>query len=192
MMVRRSLKHRHHLDELPMREKQQGLTRLFASVAVLLAACGTGMAREVVALNNDFRILRDFARITLTAPDVQKARVFVDTDRFVVSTLSKAENAELQQIAITGVNSKLNLVKSKEDANYLVQIRMGQEPDYAIRNQQRDYTRGFVMISLCKFPINQISEDCENLQYDYFRKRDAKEAFSTVLDMWIKATLPEE
>jgi hypothetical protein len=129
-----------------------GLTRIFASLAAILAASAPGAARQVVSLTNDFAILRDFADITISDQDGKNARVFVDTDRFVVSSISEAENAELRQIAIDGLSTNLRLVKNKEEANYLVQIRMQQGLNYAIRNPRREPSRGYVMISICKFP----------------------------------------
>jgi hypothetical protein len=166
-----------------------GLTRFFASLAVMLAASGPCVAREIISLTNDFGILRDFSHITMSASDIQTARVFVDIDRFVVPNLSAAENSELQQIALEGLRTKLQIVRSKDEANYLVQIRMYQCPNYAIRNPQRESSHGFVMISICKFPVRNMSEDCENLQYDYFRYYKAKEVFSTVFRMWLKQTI---
>jgi hypothetical protein len=168
------------------------LVRILTSFTVLFAVCGASTAREVVSLTNEFGVLRDFSNITFGAPDIPNAHVFVDTDRLVVSTLSASENAELHEIAINGLSSKLRLVKSKEAANYLIQIRMYQTPNYAIRNPQREYSQGFVMISICKFPIIKISDDCENMQYDYFQNRKFNEVFSIVLAMWLKATIPSE
>ena len=166
-----------------------GLTRVFVSVAAILAASAPGTAREVISLTDDFRILRDFADITISEQDGKNARVFIDIDRFVVRTISPAENAELHQIAIDGLSTKLHLVKNKDQANYLVQLRMGQAPNYAIRNPRKEPSHGYVMISICKFPIGDSSKDCENLQYDYFKDDEAKTVFSTVLRMWLKQTI---
>jgi hypothetical protein len=148
-----------------------------------------GNAREVVSLTDEFGVLRDFAQITIKGPDLKSARIFIDTDRFVVRSLSDEESAKLRHIAIDGLGSHLTLVKSKDEANYLIQIRMGQDTNYAIRNPKRQPSRGYVMISICKLPIQKVSEDCENLQYDYFRAYEAKDIFSRVMHMWVEAKL---
>jgi len=154
---------------------------------ILLAS--PSMAREVLLLTNEFRIMRDFAHITISSSEVKNARVFVDSDRFTVPNLPAAENSELRQIMIDGLGSKMQLVKNKDEANYLVQIRMEQYPNYAIRNPQQEFSRGFVMISICNFPIKNIGENCENLQYDYFRDYNAKEIFSSVFRAWFKQAI---
>jgi hypothetical protein len=171
------------------RKLTRGLIQIFALFAAILTASSPGMAREVLLLTNEFRIMRDFSHITISSSDVKNAHVFVDTDRFIVSNLPAAENSELQQIAINGLGSKLQLVKSKDEANYLVQIRMYQSSNYAIRNPKQEFSRGFIMISLCKFPISNMVENCENLQYNYFQDYNAKEIFSSVFRTWLKQAI---
>src|SRR5258708_39137853 len=150
---------------MPAQYTSRLLARAFAQCAVILAAFGPGVAREVTALMNEFSILREFSAITIAGQDIKAARVFVDTERFVVSTISEAENGELRKIVVDGLSSKLQLVNSKNEANYLVQIRMYQSPDYAIRNPRNEFARGLVLLSICKFPIKDQSEDCGSLTY---------------------------
>lgn len=152
--------------------------------------CGPSAAREVVALTDDLRILRDFSNITIAGGDVKAARVFVDSERFVVPGLPPAENAILQQIAVSGIAAQLHLVNSKEQANYLVQIRMEQFVNYAVRNPQGKPSLGYVMISLCRFPLNE--SNCENLQYNYFKLYAPSDIFSRVLGLWLRATVKSD
>lgn len=149
--------------------------------------CGPCAAHEVVSLTDDLRILRDFSNITIAGPDVKAAHVFVDIDRFIVPGLPPVENAKLQQIATNGIASQLHLINSKEQANYLVQIRMGQYVNYALRNPQGKPSLGYVMISLCRFPLNE--SNCENLQYDYFKPYAPLDIFSWVLGLWLRTTV---
>jgi hypothetical protein len=154
------------------------LTRIAASIAVILTTCGSGYAREVVSLTDEFGILRDFSHVTISGPEIKNARVFFDASRFVLDGRSSpADNSELQKTAINELSSRVQLVKSKDEANYLMQIRMGLDFDYAIQNPQREPSHGYVMISICKFPIRNMSEDCENLQYNYFQDYKATTYF---------------
>ena len=156
-----------------------------ALVLLVLLTLGRGHARELLSLTREFGILRDFTHQTIGNGD----RVFFDADRFVVTRESAATNRELRQIAIAGLKRKFHLVERKQDANVLVPIRMEQRPNYSIGNRYGAPSHGFVMISTCKYPIRTVSEDCENLQYDYFRERGATEVFSTVFDRWLKAVV---
>jgi hypothetical protein len=167
------------------------LTRFLVIFAVVLTVSGQSIAREVIVLTNEFRILRDFSEMKIAGQDAKAVRVFIDTDRFIVDTISAAENTELQQIAIDGLSSKLQVVKTKNEANYLVQIRMYQSPDYAIRNPRQEFSRGLVLVSLCKYPIKDQAVDCGSLTYFYFQEYEAKAVFSSIFRAWLKQTIIE-
>jgi hypothetical protein len=167
---------------------QKRAIRYCAVLAAIISVNGQpSTAREVVSLTNDLGILRDFSVITIGAADVKAARVFVDTDRFIVPHLPAAENTKLQQIAVRGLGANLAIVNTKEQANYLIQIRMEQYTNYALRNLRGEPSRGYVMISLCRFPLNE--SNCENLQYIYFKSYEPADIFSRVLSLWLEATV---
>jgi hypothetical protein len=160
---------------------------ILCSLAFVLSPSSS--ARELVSLTNELRIVRDFTPIVIDGSTAKSARVFVDTDRFAVVSLSPSENAKLQHSVVDALGSKVQVVKSKEEANYLVQIRMEQFSNYSIRNPRGEHSRGIVMFSICGFPIKDNS-DCENLNYFYFREYKAEEIFHKVLLMWLETVFP--
>lgn len=141
-------------------------------------------ASEVVSVNNEIGVLRDLSNIPFADDQIKNARVFFYRSRFVVKGLSKEDNEQLQQIAIRRLGDRLHLVGSLSEANYLVQIRMRLEPDFALRNPLGEASRGHVVISTCKYPVRKIVDDCENLEFDFFRRSEAVERLSTALQMW--------
>jgi hypothetical protein len=145
---------------------------------------------ELVSLNDEFGITSSFSRIVLSELDAQKARVFVDIDRLVVRDASASENAQIRRIAIDRLAQKLKLVPKKEDSDYIVQIRMEQYVNYAIRNPHNKPSRGLVMASICKYPIREIGSDCQNIEYDYFYNASRTELFDRFFAMWIENLIP--
>ena len=162
--------------------------RVLAFCILILAVPCRGVATEVVSISNEFMISRDFSRIVIKGSDVQAARVFVDPVRMV----SPSENAELHQIATNLLRDKLQIVSNKESANYLVQIIMQQQRDYAIRNPKRESAHGFILISICKYPIKEVANDCENLTYFYFDDYKKIDLFTKVFNMWVDTVVPSQ
>ncbi|WP_157100178.1 hypothetical protein [Rhodoplanes sp. Z2-YC6860] len=154
-------------------------------MVIFLTVTGQLTAHEVLSSSDEQRVLRDFSQITLANAAARDARAFFDVDKFVVQGLSAADNSELRKIARDGLSSRLHLVSTKDEANLLVQIRMGQRTNFAIRNPKNAPSQGYVMVSLCRYPIKDVSSDCENLQYDYFHDYRASEIFSTVFQKWL-------
>lgn len=173
-----------------MHRPRTAIATLIWGTACAIPCASPGIAGDLVSLTNEFRVVRDFSPVVIDGITAKSARVFIDTDRFVVARLSAIENSELQQAAVAAVASKTKTVKSKDEANYLVQIRMEQFSNYSIRNLRGEYARGIVMFSICGFPIKAATNDCENLNYFYFREYKADAIFRTVLQMWLETTFP--
>lgn len=165
-----------------------GIWHCFILCGWALVSVVPSLAGEIISQTNEFQIERDFSLVVINESAAKSACVFVDTDRFVVRGLPPAKNSELQQTVISALGTKTQVVRSKGEANYLVQIRMEQFSDYSIRNPQGNYSRGIVMFSICGFPIKEIARDCENLNYFYFREYRTEEVFHTVLQMWLERT----
>lgn len=161
-------------------------TALVSLVLILLAIPAT--AREIVSIDKEFGVLRDFADLKLR--DLSRVHAFIDQSRFVVPGFSDSDNKKLQNIAAEAIGAKIPLVADKQEANYLIRVYVGRTPNYAIRNFENHYSRGFVVIALCKLPVTDIPTDCENLQYDHFRPRDAEEVLRAVIAKWL-ATIVE-
>jgi hypothetical protein len=161
--------------------------RAFVVCVLILIACMPCLATEYGPINNEFRIRKDFATIVFSELEAKNARIFVDIERFVVPKTLTPENDDLRKIAIDDLSAKFRLVARKEDANYLVQIRMEEFVDYATRNPRGEPAQGFVMSSICKYPIIDIEADCGNTEYDYFHKGKKIEIFRRFFDMWIQA-----
>ena len=162
--------------------------RITALAMSLLAVPIYAAAREVVSIDREFGVLRDFADLRLR--DLSKVHAFIDQSRFVVPGLPDTDNKKLQNIAAEAIGAKIPLVADKQEANYLIRVYVGRTPNYAIRNFENHYSRGFVVIALCKLPVTDIPTDCENLQYDHFRPRDAEEVLRAVIAKWL-ATIVE-
>src|ERR1051325_9268786 len=90
--------------------------------------------------------------------------------KLVVPNASASENAELQKIALDALGARFRLVAKEDDANYSLQIRMEEYVDYALRNPRREPAQGFVMASICRYPITEMDSDCGNYQYFFFTK----------------------
>ena len=176
--------------DLEARRARSPKLRAFAICGLTLIACLPSTAAQWGPVNDEFGIIRDFATVVLSDVEVKDARIFVDIERLVVPKATASENDELRQIAIANLGAKFRLVAKKEDANYLVQIRMEEYVNYAIRNPRREPAQGFVMSSICKYPIGEIDTDCGNTEYDFFYKGKRAEIFKRFFEMWVQTLTP--
>jgi hypothetical protein len=159
---------------------------LILSALIILAAPRRAVATEVVSVSNEFMISRDYSRIVIRPPDARSARVFIDPIRNV----SPSENAELRGILINLLSDKLQLVSDKANANYFLQIVFERHKNYSIRNPKRDPAHGFILMGLCKYPIEDMPRDCESLTYFYFDNYKKTDVFTKVFHMWVDAVIP--
>jgi hypothetical protein len=131
-------------------------------------------------------VSRDFAKIVLEGEPARAARVFVDPVRLV----TPAENEKFHAAAVGALSARLQVVDDKKDANYLIQMIMQRQMDYAIRNPQQKPAVGYMLVSICKLPIVIIATECMNSEYFYFEVSSNSEVFAKVFNMWLEATVP--
>lgn len=62
---------------------------------------------------------------------------------------------------------------------------MGEFVNYAIRNADKDPSTGFVIVSACSYPLNNMVEDCQNLTFYFFRKGPRSVILARALNMWL-------
>jgi hypothetical protein len=84
---------------------------------------------------------------------------------------SPSETADLRQRAQTILEERLKLVTRTEKPQYQVDVALIEQTIYAVRNPEGKPATGFLMASLCKFPIANDAEDCGQ-QYIYFFEND--------------------
>jgi hypothetical protein len=101
------------------------------------------------------------------------------------------EQDALRKRALDLLGSRVQLVPQKDEANLLVQIRMYQTKNYAVRSLRREPAHGLIMISVCKYPITAIAKDCENLTYFYFADYAANDIFQRVFVTWLDTVFPQ-
>jgi hypothetical protein len=149
-----------------------------------------GATTEMVSSTVEFQIHRDFSRIILTDSQAKELSFFFDvkglTER---TTLPKNEAQEVGKAATELVSSKFHLVSSKSEANFIVQIRVDNLVNYAIRNPRREPSRGLVMISVCRLPIVDVVDDCGNLTFFYFGTFQGVDVLKKVFPVWAAMTL---
>jgi hypothetical protein len=160
----------------------------FLSVALLL--CSRSAATEFVSWNGEFRIHRDFARMTVTQSEAREQAFYFDVNGLVErTTLPSQEAGDVGKAAAALVGSTFRLVPAKSEANYLIQIRADRLTNYAIRNQKREPSSGQVMISLCHLPIADVAGDCGNLTFFYFATFRGVDVLNKVFPVWAEMTL---
>jgi hypothetical protein len=165
-----------------------GISLLLFTLAIFTpVAC---FATELVSNTGEFLITRDFSAITIPPPEIPAVRVFFDKDRLTLKGFSPAQDEELRNTAVDLLRRKLTVVQDKASANYLVQIRMEEFVNYAVRSARREPARGFVMSSICKFPIRDVATDCENLTYYYFHNHEQLALFRRLFSMWLGTVIP--
>jgi hypothetical protein len=161
--------------------------RAFVLSLTVFAMSGFGLATEYLSVNDEFGIARDFSEIVMTESEARSARVFVNP----VRNVSAAENIELHSFAVGLLSEKVQVVSSKQDANYDLEIVMQQFTNYALRNPAGEPSHGFVLAGICKYPIRDMSRDCESLTYDYFRDyRNNDEILRRYLKLWVEDVFP--
>jgi hypothetical protein len=148
-------------------------------------------AQNVRSANDQFVVFQDFSDIVISERQTRAVRAFIDGGPLTSGSVT-ASNPTLQTIASRSLESRVELVAKKEDTNLLVQLRMYQTMNYAIRNPKRKPSHGLIMVSVCKHPIVTIGTDCENLTYYYFADYDAADIFQTVFAMWLNAVFPRQ
>jgi hypothetical protein len=145
-------------------------------------------ANGIVLANDQFVVFRDFSEIVIPEQEAGSIQAFFDAGPLSANSLSTSE--EIKTIAIRLLESRIKLVPRKADANLLVQTRMYQTMNFAIRNPGREPAHGNIMVSVCKYPITAIAKDCENLTYYFFADYTANEIFTKVFTMWLNSVLP--
>src|SRR4051812_44814268 len=164
-------------------ERMRSAAGALATLIMLLVVVpDQARAIEVLSASNEFVVYHSLANIVLDPADAATTRVFVDPVRM----LSATENAELHPIAIGALRSRAQIAPNKESANYFLQIIMQEKPDYAIRNPRREPARAYILLSICKYPIGDVSRDCSNIEYYYFTKYEKRDVFPKVVGMWIE------
>ena len=158
---------------------------VFASIAGLLAAISLSADAEPVFRNDRLAVMRDFGPLTINPAEAKNIRLFVDPVRMV----SASEGDQLRAIVLESLQTKLSIVTDKADANYLMQIIVQNFKNYAIGNTRGQPANGYILVSLCKFPIKDIPHDCENMTYFYFDEHWTLDLFREVFSLWTEATL---
>jgi hypothetical protein len=170
---------------------------LIVCATTLLAPCLSALilplnarADEIVLSNDQFVVFRDFSNIVIPEQDIDSVRAFFDAGPLSANSLSTSE--EIKSIAVRLLEKRIKLVPQKGDANLLVQTRMYQTVNPAIRNPSREPAHGLVMVSVCKYPIAVIAKDCENLTYYFFADSNASEIFTKIFTIWLNSVFPKQ
>src|SRR5258708_11401250 len=124
--------------------------RALLSLLLAVATFSSSRATEFLSISNEFGITRDFSTIIIAGSEARTARLFIDP----VRNVSPFENNELRPTVVGSLSDKVQVVSSKEDANYYVQVVMNRYTNYAIRNPAREPAHGDVLIGICKYPIH--------------------------------------
>jgi hypothetical protein len=162
---------------------------LLAAICAILTSPDEASADKVLVANDRFIVYRDFSDIVISPEQARSGRAYIDGGPLSSGSVT-ASNPEMKDIAARSLTSRVQLVPNKDDANLVIQLRMYQTANYAIRNSQREPAHGFVMVSVCKYPIATIATDCENLTYYYFEDYKAADVFETVFAMWLDSVFP--
>jgi hypothetical protein len=155
-------------------------------ILIFVLACNSSAAKEVVSVDRDFRVSRDFNPIILSKADREVARVYFDGFKRAPSK----DVDILNQIATDTLTSKVILAPAKDHANYIVQMIMSEIPNYAIKNTEGKAARGFILIAICRLPLSSSPKDCENLTYHYFRDYESAVLLRIVLSRWMRSVFP--
>jgi hypothetical protein len=142
-----------------------------------------------VSADNEFVVYRDFSPIQVSKEQAASMRAFLDFG--VPGANSVANLDEIRTIAVRLLAGRVTLVPQKSDGNLLIQVRMYQTKNYAIRNPKREPAHGLILAGACKYPIIQMATDCGSLTYYYFADYRDGDIFETVFKMWINATFPQ-
>jgi hypothetical protein len=97
--------------------------------------------------------------------------------------------ADLRSRALASFEITFNIVEVKEQSNYVIDIAMIQQTNYAVRNPDGVPADGFVMINVCKYPIRSVGDDCEQQKFYFFVQKDKETLFDRVLTQWIESVV---
>lgn len=106
------------------------------------------------------------------------------------NSVSVSDLGQIQNVAVHLLGGRVQLVPQKDNANLMVQTRMYQTKNYAVRNSKHEPAHGLVMISVCRFPIVTMASDCENLTFYYFADYQANDIFENVFTLWLNSVFP--
>lgn len=154
-------------------------------VALLVVVSFPCVAREIVSMGDDFGVLRDFSDISIASSEAKRTDVFFDAEKFAARGVSADDAEEMRRLAVSHIDSKFHLVNRKDVAALSILVQSGNYTNYAIRNRRGMPSLGYVVFSVCRLPVKSIPTDCENLQYESFRKQIDPAVFSEVLQMWL-------
>jgi hypothetical protein len=150
--------------------------------SVILAVTADVYSQEWTFLGNEFLIRRDFSEIVISEHDAGAARLFVDPIR----NLPNGEAQRLRQLVVASLSDKVRMADSKDDANYWLQI-LFQHHKFPFKNPNNEPALGSVLFSICKYPIKEVTRDCENLTYYYFFDSARIDLFEKALALWTRA-----
>jgi hypothetical protein len=165
--------------------------RLVLIVTILCALLSPDRAssQDLVSADDEFVVYRNFSTIKIPKEQAASMRAFLD---FGLPGANSVANLDaIRTIAVRLLAERVTLVPQKSDGNFLVQVRMYQTKNYAIRNPKQEPAHGLILAGACTYPITQMAADCGSLTYHYFGDYRAGDIFETVFKMWINATFPQ-
>lgn len=163
-------------------------TMLMVGLTAALAVAATAMAdTQVVSANNDLVIVRDYSTVTVSASAAKSSRLYIGRDQFILGALSPADQDVVRAMTIAGLQSKVALVQRKQDANLVAQVTMYPTTNIPLRNPRHVLAHGLVMMSICTYPITNMTTDCENLTYLYFADYKPTEIYQKIFSQWLDA-----
>jgi hypothetical protein len=133
------------------------------TVGFVVASVVGAHAQRWTSYGNQFLISRNFSEIVINETDAASASLYIDPIRNV----SNDEGGRLRQLVLDSLRDKVRIADTKEHANYWLQI-LFQDHKYPIRNPNLEFAHGSVVFSVCRYPIKEMSDDCETLTYFYF------------------------
>jgi hypothetical protein len=154
-------------------------------LSVILAVTADGYSQEWSFLGNEFLIRRDFSEIVISERDAGAVRLFIDPIR----NMPNGEAQRLRELVVASLGDKVRMAESKEDANYWLQI-LFQNHKFPIKNPNNEPALGSVLFSICKYPIKEVTRDCENLTYYYFFDSEKIDLFEKAVALWTRAVFP--
>jgi hypothetical protein len=155
------------------------------AVLIVLSACiaaeSVAFADSHIEITNEFTIYRGLGRIQIR----KLARVYFDSDKIYLGdsdTEDTSNTKKLREQAISQLGRIITFVEERT-AEYKLMIRMERHQNFAIRSSKRAPSVGFVALSLCRYPIGNVMDDCQNLTFYFFRNYSNEAVFEQVLKM---------
>jgi hypothetical protein len=150
-----------------------------AIVAVIITT-GSLTATTDVEINNDFMISRDFAEFQIK----KNAKVFFYDDLIYEGNQPKKREL-IRDLSHQFLKNNFILVDKRQEAEYILRIRMDEYVDYAIRNPEKSPALAFILFGVCITPVSAVEKDCYNLTFYFFRKNSLAVIFDNAFHMWI-------